>query len=76
MEEEGSIGTPNFKQIIMQKQQKEGRQGVRIPGYDGVNQNGGTNKKKKQVEDKNLDSSTKVRGKEKEGGERMTLMLN
>jgi len=63
---EGSIGTPTFKQITMQKQQKEMKEGVRISGYDGFNRNSGTNKKKKQVEDKDLDSSTEVRGKEEE----------
>jgi len=31
---EGSIGTPSYKQIIMQKKKKNVREGVRISGYD------------------------------------------
>lgn len=64
---EGSIGTPLYKQIIMQKQKKNMREGVKISGYDGFKQPGGTNMKKKQAEDNDQDSNTEVRGAEDDG---------
>lgn len=64
MEAEGSMGTPSFKQIIMQKQRKNVSVGVRITGYDGFKQPGGTNKKKIQAEGNDQDSNTEVRGAE------------
>eukprot|EP00253_Pinus_taeda_P012372 PITA_12372 len=63
MEVEGSMGTPSFKQIIMQKQRKNVR-GVRVTGYDGFKKPGGTNKKKKQAKGNDQDSNTEDRGAE------------
>lgn len=57
---EGSIGTLTYKQIIMQKQRQQAKEGVRISGYDRFKQNGGKNKEKKQVKDNEPSINTQV----------------
>lgn len=67
---EGSIGTPSFKQIIMQKQRQKVQEGVKISGYDSFKQSGGKNKGKKQVEDNESRSNTQIKGNGNEGLEK------
>ena len=60
---EGSSGTPTFKQIIMQKQSQNKKEGVRIFGLDNHKQNDRRNKEKIQWETDKPDSTTKGKGK-------------
>lgn len=67
MSAEGSIGTPTYKQIIMQNQRQQAKEGVRITGNDRLKQSGGRNKGKTQVEDNDTSSNKILERKEAEG---------
>ena len=58
---EGSSGTPTFKQIIMQKQTRNMKEGVRISGMDSKTQNGRKNKGKIPMEPDKTDKTAEVR---------------
>ena len=60
---EGSIGIPTYKQIIMQKQRQQAKEGVRISGNDRLKQSSGKNKEKTQVEENEPSSNTIIKGK-------------
>lgn len=67
MVNEGSIGSPSFKQIFMQKETTQ--EGVRISGYERLKQNSGKTSRKDKKGVKEPSSNPQIKGKENEGME-------
>jgi len=62
---EGSSGTPYFKKVILQKQQQNMKQGVRIEGLNNTMQNSRKKKDKTPMMSDKTENSTEVRNTEK-----------
>jgi len=67
MVNEGSTGTPSFKQVIMQKQKAQ--EGFKITGYGERKENSGTSKERKQKLQKETRSNPKMKEKVSNGKE-------
>lgn len=79
MEAEGSSGAPSFKQIVLQKQNNERKEGVRITGLDNSIQPGSGDRGQSQGNTDKKKETTKGTGPETDnltGAKNKTPVIN